>query len=319
MSFLSVPAHEHVFGQDRRRPGETRTLTVVVVTAAMMAVEIVAGLFFGSMALLADGLHMGSHAVALGISVFAYSYARRHAFDERFNFGTGKVNSLSGFASAILLALFAMVMIWESGVRFFNPVAIAFNQAILVAALGLLVNGASVWILGVEGHEHEEEVHSHGGKMHVHPHEHGHGHGHDHNLRSAYLHVLADALTSVLAIVALCSGKYLGWNWMDPVMGMVGGVMVAIWAKGLIVSTARVLLDMRTAPALSGAVRECLEYDGKTLVTDLHLWTIGPGIHAAAIALATPAPEPPEQYRQRIPETTGIVHITIEVNERADE
>lgn len=317
MSPVPAPAHDHVFGQDRRRPGETRTLVVVVVTAAMMAIEIVAGLFFGSMALLADGLHMGSHAVALGISVFAYIYARRHAFDGRFNFGTGKVNSLSGFASAMLLALFALVMIWESGVRFFHPVAIAFNQAILVAALGLLVNGVSVWILGVEGHGHEEEVHSHDGKMHVHHHE--HGHGHDHNLRSAYLHVLADALTSVLAIVALCSGKYLGWNWMDPVMGMVGGVMVAIWAKSLIASTARVLLDMRIAPALTEAVRECLEHDGRTRVTDLHLWNIGPGIHAATIAIATPAPQSPEQYRQRIPEATGIVHSTIEVNGPAEE
>ena len=227
--------HNHVFGQDQKRSGETRTLIVVVLTLAMMVWEILAVIVYGSMALLADGLHMGSHAVALSINAFAYIYARRHAHNARFSFGTGKVNTLGGYTGAILLALFAALMAWESLIRLLNPVEIAFNQAIWVASIGLLVNGASVFILG-EHHEHSHDHEDH--------HDH-HDHHHDHNLRSAYLHVLADALTSLLAIFALLIGKYFGAVWMDPVMGIVGAILVSRWSLSLLKSTSAILLDER--------------------------------------------------------------------------
>ena len=223
--------HDHTFGQDRRRPGELRTLVVVLLTVTTMVLEIVAGIVYGSMAVLADGLHMASHALALAISLFAYIYARRNAYNDRFSFGTGKVNSLAGFTGAILLALFALAMAWASCHRIIEPVPIAFNQAIVVAFLGLLVNGMSVIILGgghshQNGNQHEEADESSDSQHHG-------GREHDHNLRSAYLHVLADALTSLLAIVALLAGKYLGLNWLDPVMGIAGAVLVGIWRNRL--------------------------------------------------------------------------------------
>lgn len=300
-------AHDHKFGQDRRRPGEKRTIFVVVITLVTMGVEIGAGLAFGSMALLADGLHMGSHAVALGIAVFAYVYTRRHARDGRFNFGTGKVNALGGFTGAILLALFAVMMAWASLERLLFPVAIAFNQAILVAVAGLIVNGISVFILG--GRNEEEEY----GHHHNHVHGHEHGHTHDHNLRSAYLHVLADALTSVFAIIALLSGKYLGWVWMDPFMGIAGAVLVGVWSRGLVLSTTRVLLDMQAPDTIVAAVRNSLEHDGEARVTDLHVWSIGPCLYAAAINLVTSTPRQAEYYHDMIPPELGLVHVTIEV------
>ena len=281
-------------------------MLVAVLTAAMMVVEIVAGLAFGSMALLADGLHMGSHAVALGIAVFAYVYARRHAHDTRFSFGTGKVNALAGFTGAVLLALFAVMMAWESVVRLLHPVAIAFNQAILVAVIGLLVNGVSVMILGREGPEHEHHHHDHD--------HHHHHHHHDHNLRSAYLHVLADALTSVFAIVALASGKYLGWFWMDPIMGVVGAVMVAVWSKGLLQATTRVLLDMQASKDIREAIQDALEHEDGIRVTDLHVWSIGPGLYAAAISIAAPEPRAAEHYHRLLPGELGLVHVTLEVH-----
>jgi cation diffusion facilitator family transporter len=210
-------SHDHIFGQDERRSGETRTLVVIAITAVMMILEIAAGIFFGSMALLADGLHMGSHASALTISAFAYYYTRRHAHDARFNFGSGKVNSLAAFASAVMLVLFALVMVSESAQRFLSPVPIGFNQALVVAILGLVVNGICLVILGGGEHSHGEHEHGHGDEHHDHDPKHK-----DHNLWSAYLHVAADAMTSVLAIVALLGGKYLGQNWLDPFMGIVG-------------------------------------------------------------------------------------------------
>ena len=204
--------HAHTFGQDVKRPGEGRTIVVIVLTLSMMVIEVVTGILFGSMALLADGLHMASHSTALSINAFAYIYARRHAGDSRYSFGTGKVNALGGYAGAILLAIFALFMVWESGSRMIFPVKIAFNQAIAVAVIGLIVNGASMLILG-HGHEHGEQDHED-------------DHHHDHNLRSAYLHVLADALTSFLAIFALLGAKYFGWIWMDPLMGFVGAALI---------------------------------------------------------------------------------------------
>ena len=298
---LGSARHEHTFGQDRKRPGEIRTLIVVLLTAATMVLEIVAGLVYGSMALLADGLHMASHAVALGISMFAYVYARRHARDERFSFGTGKVNSLAGFSGAILLALFAAVMVWESGERILNPIDIAFDQALVVAVVGLFVNGVSVFILG-----HEDD-HDHG-----HEHGHAHSHKHDHNLRAAYLHVLADALSSLLAIAALLAGKYFGLFWLDPVMGIVGAALVARWSLGLLVTTARVLLDHQGPEELRQRIREAIEANGASVV-DLHLWQIGPGIFSLAMTVVAEEPRPVAEYRDLLPSDRRIVHGTIEV------
>jgi cation diffusion facilitator family transporter len=300
--------HEHSFGQDRRLPGERRTLIVIVLTAATMVVEIAAGLAFGSMALLADGLHMASHASALTISLLAYVYARRHAHDERFCFGTGKVNSLAGFTGAVLLALFALLMAGESVGRLLHPVEIAFNQAIGVAILGLIVNGLSVFVLDYGGpHDRQDDGHAeldHGDQHHEH---------HDHNLRSAYFHVLADALTSVLAIFALLGGKYLGLNWLDPVMGVAGAILVARWSTGLLRTTSRVLLDHQGPESIRHAIRQSFEeLDGVTVV-DLHLWQIGPGLYCLAMTLIARDPRSPEHYRQFLPKNAGLTHVTIEV------
>ncbi len=297
---LSKWQHDHVFDQDRKRPGELRTLLVVIMTALMMVVEITAGLAFGSMALLADGLHMASHTVALGIALLAYVISRRLAADPRFAFGVGKINSLAGFASAVLLLAFAFAMVTESIDRLINPLAIAFDQALIVAAVGLVVNGVSAWILMSTPHDHG----------HDHGHEH---HEHDHNLRAAYLHVLADALTSVLAIVALLAGKYLQAGWLDPTMGLVGAALVTRWSIGLIASSARVLLDHQAGEGQVTELREALEKDSSDRVTDLHLWTIGHGICAAEIAVLTRKPKPPDHYRRLIPAELNVVHALIEV------
>ncbi len=297
--------HDHVFGQDRVRPGERRTLWVILITATMMVIEIAAGLVYGSMALLADGLHMGSHTAALGITTIAYVYTRRCAADSRFCFGTGKVNAFAGYTSAVLLALFALLMAWESVNRLFNPVGIAFNQAIVVAVLGLIVNGVSMIMLGGHGHDHD---HDH---PHADPHHHDHAHT-DHNLRAAYLHVLADALTSLLAIFALLAGKYLGLNWMDPVMGIVGAILVARWSVGLIRDTSGVLLDHQAPAVMLEQIRAAIEGVDDNRITDLHIWSIGPGIYSATICLVSDAPRPPEHYKSLIPGDLGIVHTIVE-------
>ena len=303
--------HDHTFGQDRRRSAEKRTLVVSVVTVLTMIVEIGAGLAFGSMALLADGLHMGSHASALAISVFAYRYTRTHAADARFNFGTGKVNSLAGFTSATMLALFALVMVWESVGRFLSPVAIRFDQAILVAVLGLIVNGVCLAILGGHGvfngkrgrgqEEDAEPVHEHADR-------------HDHNFRSAYLHVMADALTSVLAIFALLFGKYLGQQWLDPFMGLVGATLVLRWSWGMTRSSARVLLDRQAPDDVLGAIRKAIESEEDNRVSDLHVWSVGPGIYAAEIAIVSSRPLDPDDYYKLLPEELGLVHVTVETH-----
>jgi len=295
---LHLWQHSHTFGQDLKRPGELRTLIVIGITATMMVVEIVAGIRYGSMALLADGLHMASHTAALGISAFAYVYARRHARDTNFSFGTGKVNALGGFSGAILLALFAVLMAGESVNRLLNPVEIVFNQAIFVAVLGLIVNGVSVVILG---------VHDHNG--------HDHAHHHDHNLKSAYLHVVADALTSVLAIIALLTAKYFGFIWMDPAMGIVGAILVARWSVGLLQTTSGVLLDKQGPENLRREIKESIEQDDDSEIVDLHLWSIGPNIYTAVIAVVAHRPATPEQYKERIPKNLGLAHISIEIHE----
>jgi cation diffusion facilitator family transporter len=286
--------HNHTFGQDEKRSAERRTLIVSVVTVLTMIVEIAAGIVFGSMALLADGLHMGSHASALAISVFAYRYTRIHAGDARFNFGTGKVSSLAAFASATLLALVALVMAWESVGRLVSPVVIRFNQAIFVAVFGLVINVACLAILG-----------GHGSDRHDH---------HDHNFRSAYFHVLADALTSVLAIFALLFGKYMGQQWMDPVMGLVGATLVIRWSWGLLGSSARVLLDLQASDEVLGAIRTSIESEGDNRVSDLHVWSVGPGIHAAEIAIVSSRPLDPDDYYKLLPGELGLVHVTVETH-----
>ena len=297
--------HSHTFGQDLKRPGERRTLIVIAVTGTMMVVEIIAGILTGSMALLADGLHMASHAGALSLNAFAYVYARRHAHDEDFSFGAGKVNALGGFTGAVLLALVAFLMAWESVSRLLHPVPIIVDQAILVAVLGLAVNGASVFILRVDDYQdHHNPDGSH------------HAHHHDHNLKAAYLHVLADALTSLLAIVALLCAKYLGSTWMDPVVGIIGAILVSSWSFGLLQSTSGILLDKQGPESIRDRIRDSLEADKDSRVTDLHLWSIGPNIYSVVITIVAHDPATPVQYKERIPKNLGLVHIAIEVHAR---
>jgi len=314
--------HSHTFGTDERREGERRTRWVIAITAVMMVAEIAAGTVYGSMALLADGWHMGTHAAALGITVFAYVYARRHADNPAYSFGTGKVGSLGGFASAVGLAVVAMLVLGESLVRLASPVSIRFNEAIAVAVIGLVVNLVSAWMLGDHdhhgyGHDHHGHGHDHDGHDHDH---HGHDHGHendhahrDHNLRGAYLHVLADALTSVLAIAALIMGKHLGWVWMDPLMGVVGSIVIARWSYGLLRDTGAVLLDAEASPLRRDQVRAAVESDSDNRVTDLHLWRVGPRHLAAIISVVTHTPREPDHYKALLREHPDLVHVTVEV------
>jgi len=290
--------HEHHFGQDEPKAGEARTKVVVILTAVTMLVEVMAGLAYGSMALLADGLHMASHASALGLALIAYVYARRHARDGRFSFGTGKVNALAGFTSAAVLALFALIMTVESVHRFLEPVPIAFDQAIVVAVLGLVVNGVSVIILRDR----------HGQGRHA-----EHVHDHDHNLRAAHLHVLADALTSLLAIFALLAAKYVVAVWMDPAMGIVGGALVAHWAWGLLKGTGAVLLDRQAPPEIIQTVRHAIESDSRLRVVDLHVWSIGPGYRAAIVSVQATHPCQIGDVEKLVPDNLGIAHLTVEV------
>lgn len=297
--------HNHTFGQDKKRPGETRTFIVIAITATMMVIEIAAGVLYGSMALLADGLHMASHAAALTINAFAYVYARKNANNPEFSFGTGKVNALGGFSGAILLAVFALLMVWESGNRLLEPVEISFNQAIMVAVLGLIVNGASALILGVK-----EENHQHGGHSHIDQ--------SDQNLKSAYLHVITDALTSVLAIAALLTAKYFGFVWMDPLMGIVGAILITRWSIGLLRSTSEILLDKQASKEIREKIKQAIQIDGESVVTDLHVWSIGPNIYAALISVATSNETTNVEYKARIPKELGLNHISVEVIRNRD-
>jgi cation diffusion facilitator family transporter len=294
--------HGHVYLDEHHRHGERRTKFVVALTAAMMVVEIAGGLMFNSMALLADGLHMGSHVVALGLAAFAYVYARRHAEDDRFTFGTGKVGALSGFTSAIILGLIALIMAWESANRLMAPVPIDFRAATLVAIVGLAVNLISAVLLHRDDHHHADHD------------EHSHGLHKDHNLRAAYLHVLADALTSVLAIVALVGGRSLGWVWLDPVMGMVGAAVILWWSYGLLRPAGRTLLDAEVTAEQRDRIRRLVEADADNLVLDLHVWRVGSQHLAAIIALATHEPQPPAHYKELLAEVRDLAHVTVEVN-----
>jgi cation diffusion facilitator family transporter len=300
--------HDHVFlGEDHSR-NERRIRFVIALTTAMMVVEIAAGTMFGSMALVADGWHMSTHASALLISAVAYFYARRQARNPRFTFGTGKLGDLAGFASAIILALVALLMGWESLLRLQHPVSIDYAQAILIAVVGLAVNLASAWLLRDDHHHHD---HDHG-HHHGHDHHHDHG-GRDNNLRSAYVHVIADALTSVLAITALLLGSRFGWTFLDPLMGIVGALVIAQWSWGLMKSAGRVLLDVVPRDEdLPDEIREALETGGDR-ITDLHVWQVGPGHHAAIVAVLTPEPREPAFYKAKLRELHELSHVTVEV------
>ena len=286
-------------------------IAVVALTLVTMVVEIAVGYWSGSMALLADGWHMASHAAALGVSAFAYGFARRHASNPRYSFGTGKIGDLSAFTSSLMLGAIGALMIIESVQRLRSPVPVAYGEALLVAVLGLLVNLASAGLLhGGAGHSHDHGHHDHD---HDHDHEAGEHDSHaDHNLRSAYLHVLADALTSILAIAALLAGLYLGWQWTDPVIGIVGGLVILQWAWSLARRTAMILLDASVDPSLARRIQQRLEA-AQAQVSDLHLWRLAPGKFAVIASVHSVAPLTPAEYKQCLAGLPGLAHVTIEV------
>lgn len=295
--------HEHVYLGSAHDENAKRTLWVVMLTVVMMVGEIAAGYMTGSMALLADGFHMATHAGALGIAAAAYAYAKCNAKSQRFSFGTGKVGDLGGFASALILGLVSLGIAVESVIRLFQPTQVEFGTATLIAVVGLLVNVVSALLLG-HGHSHS----------HSHEHEHGHEHsphGHDNNLRSAYVHVVADALTSVLAIAALLAGRYLGWVWLDPAMGIVGALVIGRWAWLLMGATAGVLLD-QTDEHVAEEIRELVEQAGDATVTDLHVWRLGPEAHAAIVSVLGQSTTNAESIRERLKPVHEVSHLTVE-------
>lgn len=306
--------HAHDYLGAAHDENARRTLWVVLLTAAMMVVEIAAGYLTGSMALLADGFHMATHAGALGVAAIAYGYAKRHVDNARYTFGTGKVGDLAGFASAMVLGLVALGIAVESVLRLANPATVAFGEATVIAVVGLLVNLVSAALLS-GGHHHHGHHHAHDHHGHDHHDHHGHDHhghdgGRDNNLRAAYIHVVADALTSVLAIVALLAGRHLGWIWLDPVMGIVGAMVIARWSWALMRDTAAVLLDVAD-PQLADEIRDCVETPGDVRIADLHIWQIGPAAYAAivevvgSVSVAT--------VRERLAPVHEIAHLTVSV------
>jgi len=304
--------HSHDFSV-KNDSAERRTQYVLILTAITMVAEIIAGSVFGSMALLADGWHMGTHVAAFLITIFAYRYARKHATDPAYSFGTGKVGVLGGFASAIALAVVALLMMVESLHRIIEPQSIQFNAAIFVAVLGLVINVISAVILkDHHSHDHgEHHQHSH--------HEHSSDHHHDHNLHAAYMHVLADALTSLLAIVALLSGKYFGLNWLDPFMGIVGAIIITRWSYGLIKQTSPILLDGSIDKKYRQAIKQKIENDSDNIISDLHIWKVGANHYAAIISLITHHPKPVEHYKNLLNDFHKLSHVTVEVLECKDE
>jgi cation diffusion facilitator family transporter len=302
-----APAHHsHLFNEGNPL-AERNTLWAVVLTAAMMVVEIVGGWHFNSMALLADGWHMSSHALAFGLATVAYAAARRLAGDTRFAFGTWKIEVLGGYTSAIILVLVAGLMLFQSVERLLVPTAIHYDQAIAIGVVGLLVNLVCAWLLrGAHDHGHE-----HDGPDHA-----AHGHHQDLNLRSAYMHVLADAATSVLAIAALVGGKWWGASWLDPVMGILGAALVAIWAYGLLRDTGRVLLDAEMDAPVVAEVREVIEASPvKATISDIHVWRVGKGMYACILSLTTNSPVEPEYFKRQLRVHEELVHISVEVNQ----
>lgn len=297
-------SHDHAFLGDDHARNERRTWLVIGITASMMVIEIVAGNVFGSMALTADGWHMSTHAAAMLIAALAYLYARKHVGNPRFSFGTGKLGDLAAFASAIVLALIALLIGWESFLRFQAPVAIDFQEAIFVAVLGLLVNLICAWLLKDDHH-------------HAHDHAHGSDGAKDQNLRAAYLHVLADALTSVLAISALVLGSVYGWLWLDPAIGIVGAIVIARWSWGLIRDAGSVLLDyVPEDEDLPEEIEQIISKEGAQIV-DLHVWQLGPGHHGAIISIITDKPQAPSYYRSKLAVIHDLSHVTVEVESRA--
>jgi len=298
--------HSHEFNRVDAK-AERNTRRVVFITAAMMVVEIVGGYWLNSMALLADGWHMSSHALAMGLSVMAYVFARRYAKDRRFAFGTWKIEILGGYSSALLLAVVAALMMIQSIERLFAPAAIHYDEAILIAVIGLGVNLLCAWLLkGEHGHEH--------GHHHGHGHDHGHDHHHDVNLRAAYLHVIADAATSVLAIVALVGGKLYGASWLDPVMGIVGSILVARWAWGLLRESGKILLDAEMDQPVVEEIRDVVkEHFSAAAVSDLHVWRVGRNSYACILGLVASSAISAEEVRRQLAIHEELVHVTVEV------
>ncbi|KTT97342.1 cation transporter [Sphingomonas sanguinis] len=313
-----VTIHSHDYLGHAHDENARRTRAVVWLSAGMMVAEIVAGYFTGSMALLADGFHMATHVGALGIAAIAYSYAKKHVANPRYSWGTGKVGELAGFGSAMVLGLVSLGIAYESITRLGDPQPVAFRDAIFVAVLGLLINLVSAYMLG-HGHGHDHG-HSHGhGHGHSHDHHH-HNHGHSHdphggdtNMRAAYIHVLADALTSVMAILALMAGRYLGWVWLDPAVGLLGAVVIANWSVGLMKQASTVLLDAAD-PKLAAEVRDRIEGPGDTRIHDFHIWRIGPTAHAVVLSIEGIGVEPTSaEMHQRLAGMAALGHVTVEI------
>lgn len=300
---MAVSQHSHDFVSHNQK-GEKRTLYVLILTVTTMVVEVAAGTMFGSMALLADGWHMGTHAAAFCITLFAYRYAKQNAHNDRFSFGTGKVSVLGGFTSAIALGIVALMMMVESVHRLFNPESIQFNEAIMVAVIGLVVNLASMLLLQ-DHHHHGHDHHDH------HSHDHEHEHHHDHNLTAAYFHVLADTLTSLLAIVALIVGKFYGWVWLDAMMGIVGAIVIGKWTLGLMKQTAPVLLDESINKSYRDEITETLTPYAE--IVDLHIWKVSGHHYSAAIALKNHSDKTLDEFKQLLSKFDKIHHLTLEV------
>jgi cation diffusion facilitator family transporter len=302
--------HDHNFLGAHHARNERRTWLVVWLTLGMMVAEIIGGSVFGSMALLADGWHMSTHAVALGIAALAYRYARRHADDPRLAFGTGKFGELAAFTSAVVLGIVAVMVTYESVLRIADPRPIAYGEAIAIAVLGLFVNLLSAWLLREDHDHHHGHGHSHD---HSHHHDQAHAHRHrDNNLRAAYAHVLADAATSVMAIIALILARGYGWVWIDPVVGIVGSLVIASWAYGLIKSAGAVLIDVVPDSEMADGIRQRLEVAGDR-ISDLHLWQVGPGHYSAIVTIVTDDPKPPASYKASLAELRQLSHVTVEV------
>jgi cation diffusion facilitator family transporter len=300
---LSLLKHEHDFSVINKK-GERRTKQVLVLTFFTMILEITAGVLFGSMALLADGWHMGTHVAAFMIAIIAYRYSRVHAHDQTFAFSPGKVSVLGGYTSSVVLGVVALIMLVESGQRIAHPHVIHFDEAIAVAGFGLFINLVSAFLLKDHHHDHSHDDHHH---------------DHDHNLKAAYLHVLADALTSVLAIIALVLGKYYGWSWLDPVMGIVRALIITQWSYSLMKETSPVLLDESIALKYKLAIQEKIESDADNRISDLHIWRVGPGHFAIIVSIVSHEPKAPEYYKELLEEFRGkglnrISHVTVEVN-----
>ena len=322
-----ISPHSHVFLGDDHARAERRTWAVIILCTVMMVAEIVGGALFGSLALIADGLHMSTHAGALLLAALAYTFARRYAGDANFTFGTGKFGDLAGYSSAIVLAMIALLIAYEAITRFIEPVPIAFNEAIPIAALGLLVNVASAWLLA-GGHSH-----GHGRAHHHHDHPHDHDHDGDHpdhashehanerhhrdnNMRAAVVHVMADAAVSVLVIVGLLLARAFGWLWMDPLAGFIGSLVIASWSVGLLRDTGAILLDRMPDPDMAEKIRAAIESEGDR-ITDLHLWRLGPGHLGAIVSVATSQAHDTAHYRQRLAHFSDLSHVTVEVHRLA--